>query len=131
MSPSTSKRLFALVAVTLLFVSYLLTRDSVRVKGNLPKHTVKQIVSQAEEWSAPKLFRHIEVEAKDTDLILATIRGQRGHWSVTVFTNPAGVWKKGGGSLAGEIRAGMVRPPTGRPLAYFFIGSNGWQRTPL
>ena len=112
MSASTSKRLFALVGVDVLFVSYLLTRDSVRVKGNLPKHTVKQIVSQAEEWSAPKLFRHIEVEAKDTDLILATIREPRGHWSVTVFTNSAGVWKKCGWYLVGEDKAGIVRPPT-------------------
>lgn len=107
----TSKRLFYFFAVALLFVSYLLTRDNVLVQGDLPPQTVKQIVSQAQEWSAPKFFRHIEVEAKDHDTILATVREPRNHWSVTVFTNSAGVWTKCGWYLLAEDRAGIVRPP--------------------
>ena len=112
MSASTSKRLFALVVLALLLVSYRLTRDTVRVRGDLPPETVRQVVGQAEEWSAPKLFRYIEVEAKDQDTILVTVREPRSHWSVTVFTSSAGVWKKSGWYLLGEDKAGVVRPPT-------------------
>jgi hypothetical protein len=109
MSPAASKRVFALVVVALLFVSYLLARDTIHVQGNVPPQTVKQIASQVEEWSAPKFFRHIEVEAKDDDTILATVREPRGHWSVTVFRKSAGVWKKRGWYLLEEDKDGSVR----------------------
>src|SRR5439155_18216910 len=112
MSLSTSKRGFLLVVACFAFVSYLGMRDTVRVECKLPRRDVKAIIGGLEEWSAPKLFRHIEIEAGHDGTVLASVREPHGHWSVTVFTNQAGVWKKCGWYLLEEDKAGTVRPPT-------------------
>ena len=108
MSALGSKRLVAAVLVLLGFVSYIGMRDSVRVNAEVPTQAVKMIVSGVEEWSSPKLFRHIEIEPGPEGTLLGEVREPGGRWSVTVFTNQAGVWKRCGWYLVGEDKAGMV-----------------------
>ncbi|SPE50041.1 hypothetical protein SBV1_1020006 [Verrucomicrobia bacterium] len=102
MSLSTPKRLFVVVVAGLAFVSYLGMRDTVQVECELPRKDVRAIISGLEEWSAPKLFRHIEIERGRDGLVFGSMREPGGHWSVTVFTNQTGVWKKCGWCLLGE-----------------------------
>ena len=116
MSSSTSKRLFLVVVALLVFVSYLGMRDTVRVECKLPPDDVKTIIRGLQEWSSPKLFRHIEIKAgrpgtQAEGLVLGSVREPGGHWSVTVFTNQAGVWRKCSWYLLGEDKAGIVEPP--------------------
>src|ERR1022692_859617 len=92
MSSSISKRWFAVVVAVLALVSYLGMRDTVRVDGKLPRKDVKAIVSGVEERKT--LFRHIEVKPEPDGTVLACVREPGDRWSVTVFTNQAGVWKK-------------------------------------
>ena len=91
---STSKRWFAVVVALLALAGYLGMRDTVQVEGKLPRKDVKAIVSGVEERSTPKLFRHIEVKLEPDGTVLACVREPGNRWSVTVFTNQEGVWKK-------------------------------------
>jgi hypothetical protein len=93
-STSTSKRLCAVVFVVVLLVIYRATRDTVRVKADLPKSDVKAILRGIEEWSSPKLFRHIEIEPGTDGTMVAWVREPGKRWSVTVFSNSVGGWKK-------------------------------------
>jgi hypothetical protein len=108
MSATTSKRLFVVVVVLLAFVSYVGMRDTVRVRGELPRKDVKAIVHGVEEWSSPKPLRHIEVEPRPDGTVLASVREPGGRWSVTVFTNRTGVWTKCGWYLL-EADKSIVR----------------------
>jgi hypothetical protein len=92
MSSSISKRWFAVVVAVLALVSYLGMRDTVRVDGKLPRKDAKAIISGVEERNT--LFRHIEVKPEPDGTVLACVREPGDRWSVTVFTNQAGVWKK-------------------------------------
>jgi len=112
MSASTSKRLFAVFVVFLAFLSYTQMRDTVRVSNGVPKSAVKPVVRGLEEWSSPKFFRHIEIEPGRDGTMLGEVRESGGKWSVTVFTNEAGAWKKCAWFLVGEDKAGIVRPGT-------------------
>ena len=96
MSSGTSKRLFVVAAAFLAFVGYLGMRDTVRVKCELSRKDVKQIVSRVQEWSAPKLFRHIEIQEGGEGTVLASVREPGEHWSVTVFSNSSNGWNKVG-----------------------------------
>ena len=110
MSASTSKRLLAVVIVAVAFFSYTQMRDTVRVYNGVPKSAVKPIIQGLEEWSAPKFFRRIEIEPAADGTLLGEVREPGSRWSVTVFTNHAGVWKKCGWFLVGEDKAGWIRP---------------------
>ena len=101
MSSGTSRRLFVVVVAFLAFIAYLCMRDTVRVKCELSRKDVKQIVSRAEEWSTPKLFRHIDAEAGRDGTVLASVREPGEHWSVTVFSNSPSGWQKMGWYLLG------------------------------
>jgi len=94
MSASVSKRLFVLFVVGLCLISYSQMRDTVRVYDGVPKSAVKPIISGLEEWSAPKFFRHIEIEPGRHGTLLGEVREPGERWSVTVFSNEAGAWKK-------------------------------------
>ena len=78
------------------------------VKCALPPRDLKVIIAGLQEWSGPKLFRHIEIEQDQDRRVLASVREAGGRWSVTVFTNQAGAWKKCEWLLLGEDKAGMV-----------------------
>jgi hypothetical protein len=67
MKRSIANRLFLIGLVLALFVSYVYTRDTVRVHGDLPRKEQRQIIAGIQEWSAPKFFRHIELELTDDD----------------------------------------------------------------
>lgn len=92
MSASTSKRLFAVVVAGLALISYIWTRDSIRVEAGVPESAVKPVVRGIEEWSSPKLFRHIEVYNGEEGTVYARVREPGERWSYTVFTNQGGVW---------------------------------------
>lgn len=111
MSPSTSKRLFALVVFGLALLSYTQMRYTVRVYNGVPQSAVKPVISGLEEWSTPKFFRHIEIERGPDGTLLGKVREPGDRWSVTVFTNMAGGWKKCAWFLVGQDKAGIVRPP--------------------
>jgi hypothetical protein len=85
-------------------------RDSVRVYGGLSQEEVKAAIRGAEEWSSPKLFRHIKVEPGRDGTVLVEIREPGGRWSVTVFTNQRGIWQKSDWYLVEENTTGWVRP---------------------
>lgn len=110
MSGSASKRRFAVVVAVLAFVSYLGMRDTVQVKGDVPRKDVKAVVAGVEEWSSPKLFRHIEVSRgphREDNLLIAQVREPGYRWSITVFTNYAGAWRKCAWFLCEEDRASL------------------------
>src|SRR5262245_36264116 len=109
MSASIYKRLFAVFVAALALLSYTQMRDTVRVYKGVPKSAVKPIIGELEEWSTPKFFRHIEIEPGTDGTLLGEIREPGNKWSVTVFTNETGVWKKCGWFLVGEDKAGIVR----------------------
>jgi hypothetical protein len=110
MIASTSKRLFAVFVVFFAFLAYTQMRDSVRVFNGVPKSAVKPILRGLEEWSSPKFFRHIEIEPGRDGTLLGEVREPGGRWSVTVFTNEAGGWKKCGWFLVVEDKANWIRP---------------------
>ena len=109
MSRSTSNRLLAVVVASLLFVSYLATRDTIRVEGDLSRNDVKAIVSGVQEWSSPKLFRHIEIRPGDKGTITAWVRERGNRWSVTIYTNSVGAWLKCGWYLVEEDWSKVTR----------------------
>lgn len=94
MKASTAYRLIAVAAGLLVFGAYLSDRDKVRVEGNLSPTELDAIVSSVEEWSAPKLFRHIHVRPASDGCLTAWVREPGNRWSVTVFTNRLGTWQK-------------------------------------
>src|SRR5262245_46420345 len=94
MSTSTSKRLFAVVVAGLALISYIWTRDTIRVEAGVPQSAVKPVVRGVEEWSSPKFFRHIEVCNGPDGTVYARVREPGERWSYTVFTNQGGVWTK-------------------------------------
>jgi hypothetical protein len=94
MKASTACRLIAAVAGLLVFGAYLSDRDTIRVEGNLSPTELETIVSNVEEWSAPKLFRTIEVRRAPDGCRTAWVREPGNRWSVTVFTNRLGTWQK-------------------------------------
>jgi len=91
MSASTSKRLFAVFVALIAFLSYMQMRDTVHVFSGVPNSAVKPIVRGVKEWSSPKLFRHPEIEPGRDGTLWGEVRESGGRWSVTVFTNEAGV----------------------------------------
>jgi hypothetical protein len=107
MRASTEKRLFAVIAAFLLFVAYLWMRDTVKVQGDVPRKDVRAAVAGLQEWSTPKLFRHIEVsrDHHGEDLLIARVQEPDHHWSITVFTNIAGEWRKCSWLLCAEDEA--------------------------
>jgi hypothetical protein len=105
MSESTNKRLVALVFVGLLFISYCFSRDTVQVYAKLSPKEVKTVVRGAVEWSAPKLFRTIEVRPAPNGCVAAWIRESGDRWSVTLFTNDLGGWKKTGWYLVEQDKS--------------------------
>ena len=94
MKASTSKRLTLVFVAILMFVSYLATRDTIKVEAALPRKDVKAIVAGIQEWSSPKLFRQIVIRTQEDGMVSAWVREPGEHWSVTVFSNSVGVWKK-------------------------------------
>ena len=81
MSSSSSRRVFLMVVAFLLFVSYLKVRDTVRVECKLPPGEVRAIVRGLDEWSTPKLFRHIEIESGREETVLGSVREPDGRWA--------------------------------------------------
>jgi hypothetical protein len=102
MKRSTANRLFVVVFALAVFVVYLSTRDTIRVDGGLSPEERRQIIAGIQEWSAPKLFRHIEIERTSNGTVLARVREPGNHWSVTEFMKVSGTWKKSGWFLLGE-----------------------------
>jgi hypothetical protein len=94
MNASSVARLLAAIFVLLAFGIYLTSRDSIGVLVNLPPNEVKAIVSQVEEWSSPKLFREIVIREVPDGNMSAWVRESGDRWSVTLFTNVAGSWRK-------------------------------------
>jgi hypothetical protein len=91
---------FAVIVAGLMFISYLGIRDRVKVECDLPRKDVKEIVGRLEEWSAPKLFRQMEIEGGRDRQVHASVREPGERWSVTVFSNSESGWKKVGWFLA-------------------------------
>jgi hypothetical protein len=102
MTSAENKRWYMLVTLVILFVCYLLGRDTVRVEAHLTSKEVEEVVGQAQEWSSPKFFRHIEVRPSKDGGVGVWIREPGGAWSVTWFTNISGSWKKAGWYLLEE-----------------------------
>ena len=94
MKRSVANRLFVLAFAFALFVVYVFTRDTVSVDGDLSREEQHQIIAGIQEWSAPKLFRHIEIERTHNGTVLARVREPGHHWSVTEFMKTSGTWKK-------------------------------------
>jgi hypothetical protein len=94
MNAPTRFRLLALVVAFLAFRSFLESRDLVGVLADLPRADVKVIVSQLEEWSAPKLSREIVIRELPGGRMSGWVKESDDSWSVTVFTNVAGSWHK-------------------------------------
>ena len=109
MSRSASNRLLAIVVASLLFLSYLAMRDTIRVEGDLSRKDVKAIVSGMQEWSSPKLTRRIEIRPGDKGTMTAWVRERGNRWSVTVYSNSVGSWRKCGWYLFEEDWSKVTR----------------------
>ena len=70
------------------------SRDTIRVEAGVSAQEAKEMVGKAQEWSSPKFFRHIEVRRAKEGHVAVWIREPKNGWSVTVFTNSSGSWKK-------------------------------------
>jgi hypothetical protein len=109
MTPSSQKRVVAVVASGLVFVSYLGMRDTIKVTGDIPQKDVRAAVAGLQECSSPKFFRYIEISrgSYGQHYLLAQVREPGHRWSITVFTNCAGAWKKSDWALCAEDRAAL------------------------
>jgi len=102
MKRSIANRLLVIASALALFVTYVSTRDTVHVHGTLSRKEQRQIIAGIQEWSAPKFFRHIELERTDDGRVFARVREPGNHWSVTEFMNESGTWMKSGWFLLEE-----------------------------
>ena len=96
MSTPVQIRVIVLVVAIVLFLSYVGSRDTIRDFAGLSRGEKRALVRQAEEWSAPKFFRHIEIRPAPHDTAAVWIRESGRRWSVTWFTNETDGWKKTG-----------------------------------
>ena len=94
MSSVFSKRLVFVVVLVLAAFSYVRMRDSIRVEAHLSPRELKTIISGIQEWSRPKMFRQINVRREAEGNVAAWVREPGDRWSVTVFTNESGAWKR-------------------------------------
>lgn len=102
MKRSIANRLLVAGLVLVLFAIYVFTRDTVHVDGKLSREEQRQIIAGIQEWSAPKVFRHIEIKVTTDGRVFARVREPGGRWSVTEFTKDSGTWQKSGWFLLGE-----------------------------
>ena len=99
---SIANRLLAIGVLLLAFVFYLHTRDTVHVNGDFSPEEQQQIIAGIQEWSAPKIFRHIVIGWTHWDTVEARVREPGNHWSVTEFMKVSGHWQKCRWYLLGE-----------------------------
>ncbi len=107
-SGTTDRLAIALVGL-LIFLACLLRPDAIADLANLSPHEVDGIVSKVEEWSSPKWSREIVLRntLDRSGNVAAWVREADDRWSVTVFTNVSGSWRKFGWALMerdGEVR---------------------------
>ena len=107
MKRSITNRLLVVGLALALFVTYVFTRDTVHVEGKLSRQEQRQIIAGIQEWSAPKFFRHIEIEVGTDGTVFARVREPGGRWSVTEFMKNSGTWQKSGWFLLGEDKSAI------------------------
>ncbi len=100
--------MLVLVLALVVLVAYMHTRDTISADGDLSREEQRQIIAGIQEWSAPKFFRHIEIERTHNGTVLARVREPGGHWSVTEFMKISGTWKKSAWFLLEEDKANVV-----------------------
>jgi hypothetical protein len=94
MKRSIANRLLFLLLGLALLALYVRTRDTISVEGEISREEQRQIVAGIQEWSAPKFFRHIEIEQRHDGTVWARVREPGDHWSATEFTMISGTWNK-------------------------------------
>ncbi len=77
-----------------LLVGYLMSRETVRVEGDLSKAEVKEIVSGIRGWSEPRLFRDITISKQRDRTVHAMLEESADYKSIMVFTNDGSGWKQ-------------------------------------
>lgn len=102
MTIAANKRLYAVLMVSVLFVGYVCIRDTIRVEAGVSAPEAMEMIGMAQEWSAPKFFRHIQVRQAKEGRVAVWIREPKNSWSVTVFSDISGSWKKESWYLAEE-----------------------------
>ena len=107
MRRSTANRLLVVAFALALFAAYVLTRDTIRVNGDLSREERRQIIAGMQEWSAPKFSRHIEIERMSNGTVVARVREPGHRWSVTEFMKVSGTWEKSAWFLLEEDKPSL------------------------
>jgi len=71
-----------------------MSRETVRVEGDLSKAEVKEIVSGIRGWSEPRLFRDITISKQKDGTVHAMLKESADYKSITVFNNDGSGWKQ-------------------------------------
>lgn len=102
MRSGTTDRLAIALVGLLIFLACLSRQDAVADLANLAPNEVDGMVSNVEEWSSPKWSRGIVLRntSDRAGNVAAWVREADYRWSVTVFTNVSGSWRKFGWALA-------------------------------
>ncbi len=108
MSSGTFGRLAIALVGLLIVLACLARRDAIADLANLSPNELEAIVGKVEEWSSPKWSREIVLRktADRSENVAAWVREANDRWSVTVFTNISGSWRKFGWVLVeknGEV----------------------------
>ena len=101
MRRSTANRLGIVGIVAVVLFVYIRTRDTIHVSGDLSREDQRELIAGIQEWSAPKLFRYIQLERTEYGAV-ARVREPGGHWSETWFAKDSGHWQKINWLLLGE-----------------------------
>jgi hypothetical protein len=109
-SGTTDRLVIALVGL-LVFPACPSRKDAIADLVNLAPPEVDGIISNVEEWSPPKWSREIVLRntSDRSGNVAAWVSEADDRWSVTVFTNVSGSWRKFGWALV-ERDAEVRRP---------------------
>ena len=113
MRSGTTDRLAIALVGLLVFLACLSRKDAIADLANLAPHEVDRMVSNVEEWSSPKWSREIVLRntSDRSGNVAAWVREADDRWSVTVFTNISGSWRRFGWALVERDEEARRRLP--------------------